>query len=314
MFHSEVVENIVRLVRELMQHEQTDADRAACFMIAVVSVNSKQEALQTQALQILEKILRVRPQEIESVDDNFFAGLVSLMASKDHAIYSPALTIVSQCFSLDEPRLIDTGLGAGVLDHYHSLLCSSDTALIANALWGLSNITASTQAHVSTFFSHDSLLNQVLTLMSHPHERIRGEALWVICNAVNSAETNHLKSVFEEKRGGLVEPMTDALARHHDADVTLATLQALIVLLNLDLQFGQSLGECDSVCFTIEAGGGFGKIEAVVDHENRDVSLKASEVLQRCHEQSAASARGFKEGAAEGARDPPQIGENYFLI
>ena len=83
MFHSEVVENIVRLVRELMQHEQTDADRAACFMIAVVSVNSKQEALQTQALQILEKILRVRPQEIESVDENFFAGLVNLMASKD---------------------------------------------------------------------------------------------------------------------------------------------------------------------------------------------------------------------------------------
>ena len=123
-----------------------------------------------------------------------------------------------------------------------------------------------------------------------------------------------MQSVFEDKRGGLVEPMTDALVRHHDADVTLATLQALIVLLNLDLQFSHSLGEGDSVCFAIEAGGGLGKIEAAVGHGNREVSLKASEVLQRCHEQSAASSSGLKEGAAEGASDPSQISGNYFLI
>ena len=108
------------------------------------------------------------------------------MKSKDKDIYEPANHIVAQCFSLDNPCLIDIALERNVLDNYLELLCSPNTTLITEALWGLSNITASTQAHILAFFAHERLLDYTLTLMSHSHDGIQKEALWVICNAVNS--------------------------------------------------------------------------------------------------------------------------------
>ena len=47
LFHSEVIVNIVEVVQELVKVEQqTDSERNACFEIAVISINSKQEFLQ----------------------------------------------------------------------------------------------------------------------------------------------------------------------------------------------------------------------------------------------------------------------------
>ena len=74
--------------------------------------------------------------------------------------------------------------------------------------------------------------------MSNPNQRIRSEALYVICNAINSEciGTQLLQQLFDQKYSGLVEPLIDALAKDLvDAELTLNILQALIVLLNLDL-------------------------------------------------------------------------------
>ena len=56
------------------------------------------------------KILQTSPEEIKAINENFFTTLVDLMSKKDSEIYEPASRIVSQCFSLDEPRLIDISL------------------------------------------------------------------------------------------------------------------------------------------------------------------------------------------------------------
>ena len=63
-------------------------------------------------------MIQASPEQISQVDEVFFSGLVNLMGNRDESIYSPALTIVSQCFSLDAPGLIDIGLKLGVLDNY----------------------------------------------------------------------------------------------------------------------------------------------------------------------------------------------------
>ena len=79
------------------------------------------------------------------------------------------------------------------------------------------------------------MIDSVLTLLSHPHDKIRGEALYVVCNAINIGESDHIKMIFELKGYSLVQPMTEALVRGHEAHLTVNILQALIVLLNLDL-------------------------------------------------------------------------------
>ena len=120
---------------------------------------------------------------------------------------------MSQCFSLDEPGLIEIGLRLGVLDHYRQLLSSSDSHTIVRTLWGISNITASTHAHIATVLADEPLLDQVLTLISNPNQRIRIEALYVVCNAItcSSTDTQQVRPLFDQKRCGLLEPLIDAL-------------------------------------------------------------------------------------------------------
>ena len=211
------------------------------------------------------------------------------MGSKDSTIYTPALTIVSQCFSLEVPNLIDIGLQRDVLSHYHELLGSSDTTCITEALWGLSNITASTKDHIYRVFMSEDLVDSVLTFMSHSHERLRAEALYVISNAINAADSNHLKRLLELKGCSLVEPMTQALERGHEADLILNILEALTKLLDLDSQYSEVFNGHNTVCITIESVGGFDKVESLLKEKNRDVFLAAQNVMNRYQDATAVS-------------------------
>jgi len=67
-------------------------------------------------------------------------------------------------------------------------MSSTEVTTVREALWGLSNITASTPAHVAAFFDESQLLDRVLTLADHSNRDIRKEALFTLCNAVTEAD------------------------------------------------------------------------------------------------------------------------------
>ena len=76
---------------------------------------------------------------------------IDLMKSRNSAIHAEALRFVSQCFSTDEPHLIDIALSRDVLTNFKELLGSTSTKTVRETLWGLSNITAGNQDHVNAF-------------------------------------------------------------------------------------------------------------------------------------------------------------------
>ena len=84
-----------------------------------------------------------------------------------------ALRFVSVCFSTDAVHLIDIALNRDVLTNYQILLCSHSTDLVREALWGLSNITASSKDHVALFFQQEVLIERILTLMSNKNNSIQ---------------------------------------------------------------------------------------------------------------------------------------------
>ena len=95
--------------------------------------------------------------------------------------------------------------------------------------------------------------------MEHSNAQIRCEALWVVCNAVNSAETDHLKVLYDQKSSSLIQPMTDALLKDNDhQDLVMAILNALLTLLKLDVQFTHA--HFNSVSFTIQSVSGIDTI------------------------------------------------------
>ena len=85
------------------------------------------------------------------------------MKQKSSEIYPVAQRIVAECLSSDDNSYADIALQEGVLDTFAQLLCASQTQLLKETLWTLSNLTAGTVEQAYAFISHENLVAQVLT-------------------------------------------------------------------------------------------------------------------------------------------------------
>lgn len=151
---------------------------------------------------------------------------------------------------------------------------SPSTDLIRETLWGISNITASTLSHIAAFLGEEMLLNRVLVLMTHSNCGLKTEAIYVICNLINSPwiEPDWLRELYDKKGFAIVQPLCKALEdKNLDADILICTLRSLAVLLELDQSFKETLFGFDSVRFSIESHGGFNMIEELLNHKNQEV-------------------------------------------
>lgn len=198
-------------------------------------MQSPDESVQDQSLSLFNKIVMKHPEAVvDQISDTLFSKIVDLMSHKKSSIHQTALRFVSQCFSSESTRLINTGLERGVLQNYQNLLLSTSTALIKESLWGISNITAGTLSHIAAFLNEEMLLNRVLVLMTHSNQSVKTEAIYVVCNFINSPsiESDWLRQLFEKRGFQIVQPLCKALEdRNLDADVLVCGLQALSVLL-----------------------------------------------------------------------------------
>ena len=78
-------------------------------------------------------------------------------------MYPVAQRIVAECLSSDDSSYADIALQEDVLDTFSQLLCASQTQLLKETLWTLSNLTAGTKEQVYVFICHENLVGQVLT-------------------------------------------------------------------------------------------------------------------------------------------------------
>ena len=161
-----------RLLESLVPLNLSTADFAACFQVGAVGLRCNIESCQQQSLKLLADLVTKHPQEIGQTSEAVLVMAIDLMKSRDSTIHADALRFVSQCFSTDEPHLIDIALSRDVLGNFEDLLCSTSTKTIRETLWGLSNITASIEAHVNAFLSAESLFERVLTLTCNSNHDI----------------------------------------------------------------------------------------------------------------------------------------------
>jgi hypothetical protein len=123
----------------------------ACFTIACVGVRTPYEPIKKKSLKLLCDMIVAAPELSSGLGVDLFIKIVDMMTHKSSEIHSTASRFVSQCFAGDNTHLIDIAIEKGVFDHYYDLLSASSTDLVKETLWGISNITASSRAHISAF-------------------------------------------------------------------------------------------------------------------------------------------------------------------
>ena len=70
------------------------------------------------SLKLLADLVTKYPQEINQTSDDVLIMGIDLMKSRDNEIHANALRFVSQCFSTDDPRMIDIALSRDVLTNF----------------------------------------------------------------------------------------------------------------------------------------------------------------------------------------------------
>lgn len=70
------------------------------------------------------------------------------LGEKDFHLFVPALRCIGNILTTNDPKVIDRCLWEGCLDKLTSLLYQSNSNIIKECCWALSNISAGPQAHI----------------------------------------------------------------------------------------------------------------------------------------------------------------------
>lgn len=119
------------------------------------------------------------------------------MDDKDISIFIPALRAMGNILTTNDPRIIERCLWEGVLDKLTNYLFQSNSNIIKEACWAISNITAGPSHHVEKFIDSGAF-DRIIALLSATNIDHRKEALWVLANAITGADFPIRKMIYEK--------------------------------------------------------------------------------------------------------------------
>ncbi len=197
--------------------------------------------------------------------------IVECMGSVDISLFVPALRCIGNILSASDPDIIERCLWVGVLDKLVNLLYQSNSNLIKEALWALSNITAGPVNHIERFVTSDCF-ERVLFMTENKNIELRKESLFVLCNALTGADSKLLAQIYN---------MTDAKILHTliqgtnfiDNKLTMFILDSIEELLKLD-SFLHIENTERSIKLIFERLKGLDALDELAKHPNMDIYNK----------------------------------------
>ena len=116
------------------------------------------------------------------------------LESRELSIIVPALRVVGNYLTANDPGIVDVCMWEGCMDKLYQHLLMTNSTIIKETLWAFSNITAGIQQHVKLFVEHPAF-DRILVLTKNPNIDVRQEALWVICNAITGVDYELRKKI-----------------------------------------------------------------------------------------------------------------------
>lgn len=103
------------------------------------------------------------------------------------SIYIPALRCIGNILTVSDAAVVDRCLWLGAMDSLTQMLYQSNSTIIKESLWAVSNITAGPVSHVEKFIE-SPLLERIMFLTENRNIDNRREALFCLCNAITGAD------------------------------------------------------------------------------------------------------------------------------
>ena len=259
------------------------------------------DKVKSDCLWILSQVLISEDESIIQLvsSPDILYQLCEAIASEDHTLFVPAVKAMGVILSTNDHNIIDRCLWANVLSKFSDLIESiaqgrvKGRKFVKEICWALSNLTASAKHHVEKF-AESRLVGQMVNIVLDSSLSIdaRKEALWVICNAITTAE-QPIKYRLLESQPTLLSCLAQYCRPEQDQRLLLNVLESINDMLALDLEMPTIKNTDQSVAYNWERAGGIDALEEVQKHPNQTIYKASYEILEKYFEQTqTASTQG----------------------
>ena len=159
-------------------------------------------------------------------------------------------------FTTDNASIVDSAIEAGILPCLAAISEHASTQLIHYILFTLSNIAAGTEQQTIALLSEHNLVLKVFQMAMNADQKLKCEALWTICNAIETLEPANLLTFVSKYNDQLIMPLCVNLIKLAKGETRLLStlIDTIELLLNLDQKFS---GQHEPIRNTIDACEGF---------------------------------------------------------
>lgn len=121
-----------------------------------------------------------------------------MLKRRNEHIFSNALRYFGGITSSEDKRIPTAAVKNLIFDRIADILYSSNFQIVKEAVWVLSNITATQDCGIQKVFNQSPCASRVLTLASinSQNQDVRKESLWTLCNHVTCGEPEDIRELF----------------------------------------------------------------------------------------------------------------------
>ncbi|TDG39269.1 hypothetical protein AWZ03_014309 [Drosophila navojoa] len=204
------------------------------------------------------------------VDTNAVPRLVQLLQTDEPSIIAPALRSVGNIVTGTDKQT-DVVIAAGALPKLAKLLQHSKPNIVKEAAWTVSNIAAGNRKQIQAVIDA-GIFAQIRHVLAKGDFKAQKEAAWAVANTTTSGTPEQIINLVENYK--ILKPFMDLLDAKDPRTIT-------VVLTGLSNLFAlaERLGGIENLCLMVEELGGLDKLEALQQHENREIYKKAYAII-----------------------------------
>ncbi|CDW81557.1 karyopherin alpha [Stylonychia lemnae] len=250
-----------------------------CLAIAEQGLFLDEEEILSDALWTISYLCDTQNDNVidKAAKQQNIARICQCLAEKEIYVYVPALRCIGNMLTSNDSQITDICLWEGVIDRLTSLLFSTNSNLIKESLWALSNITAGTQPQVDKFVDSPAF-DRVLALAKSQNIDHKRESLFVLCNAITGADFVLRKRILERGADLMMSTLISGLYLQ-DQKILKNLMEAFDCLLDLDRFYDWKQKDI-SVAHMFEVNDGLNALNEVQKHPARIIYEQAYHLLE----------------------------------
>eukprot|EP01103_Thecamoeba_quadrilineata_P021480 TRINITY_DN9888_c0_g1_i1.p1 TRINITY_DN9888_c0_g1~~TRINITY_DN9888_c0_g1_i1.p1 ORF type:complete len:510 (-),score=126.65 TRINITY_DN9888_c0_g1_i1:230-1759(-) len=202
------------------------------------------------------------------IESGISRRMVELLMHNSFSVQTPALRTIGNIVTGDDLQT-QVIINSSALPCLLALLSSLKKSIRKEACWTLSNITAGSRTQIQTVIDA-GFIGPLIQILNTAEFEIKKEAAWALSNATSGGSPDQIRQMVQQ---GCIKPLCELLACQ-DSRIILVALEGLENILKIENESQQYANE-------IENNDGLDKIEALQNHQLREIYEKASGIIEK---------------------------------